>query len=178
MPPVSLVVDAQTPHQSEQAALNGHRALTPLISGAVSGGAIGIAWVVGLLIYVYRRWRGHRAVRAAGLRSHRELDVPPPKPEAFIIPPDPAVILGVHAPGERVVFDDEPKKRDQTKHAKTVPLGETEKAGKRREHLRPLDTGRVVSAPQLPTTLSPPPDRETLAARLISSYEVGSSSRT
>ncbi|CCM01918.1 uncharacterized protein FIBRA_03990 [Fibroporia radiculosa] len=146
MPAVTFVVDAETPQQSGQAVLHGRRDLVPLISGSVSGATIGIAWIVGLLMYAYKRWKGHQAVRNAGLRSHRELDVPPPKPEAFIIPPDPAVIQGIRAPGERIVPDD-PKAdvRAQPEHAKTIPLARTEvKGGKEKEP-------GVVSASQLST---------------------------
>ncbi|KZT72220.1 hypothetical protein DAEQUDRAFT_763327 [Daedalea quercina L-15889] len=178
MPAVSLsaspVARAETPQQSEQANLHGHRALTPMISGAVSGGTIGILWIVGLLIYIYRRYRGHQKVRSAGLRNHRELDIAPPKSEAYIVPPDPAIIQGFRAPGERVVPDD-PRAdgNGKPKHARTEPLTWSEKgaAGKEkekgRERVEALRTGGVAqakSAPQLvpleempSPTLSPSP---------------------
>ncbi|PCH43432.1 hypothetical protein WOLCODRAFT_164436 [Wolfiporia cocos MD-104 SS10] len=160
MPSLTLAVDSETPHQSEQASLHGHRALTPLISGAVSGGTIGVAWVVGLLIYFYRRWKGHRAVRSAGLRSHRELDVPPPKPEPYIIPPDPAVIQGVRAPGERVVFDDPRADEDgHPRHAITVPLAQIEMEEKGRQ--RDVGMTQSTSAPQLPTSNATGPSTST-----------------
>jgi len=167
MPSVSLTVDAETSQQSEQASLHGHRALTPLISGSVTGGIIGVAWIVGLLMYFYKRWQGHKAVRRAGLHSHRELDIPPPKPEAFIIPPDPAVIQGFRVPGERVVLGD-PKAdgNGQPKHAKTVPFARTEKEEGQKADWRCSTMIQTVSAPQLParTAGSPLPtnhDRST-----------------
>lgn len=162
--PVSPVVLGETSKQSEQASLHGyahplllpshclttshrHRALTPMISGVVSGGTIGILWIVGLLIYIYRRYRGHQQVRAAGLRNHRELAIPPPKPEAYILPPDPAIIMGFRVPGERVVSDDPRTAGDgKLKHARTEPLAQSEK-GKAPEK-RP---GEPRSAPELPT---------------------------
>ena len=44
----------------------------------------------------------------------------PPPPETYIIPPDPAVVLGQRQPGERVVI--ESKRRNKlVKHSKTMP---------------------------------------------------------
>ena len=129
-----------------------------MISGAVSGGTIGILWIVGLLIYIYRRYRGHQQVRSAGLRNHRELDIPPPKPEAYILPPDPAIIQGFRAPGERVVLDDpRANGNGKPKHVRTEPLTQSEK-GKELEKgtLRPGEAGHAKSAPQLPTLQEQP----------------------
>ena len=124
-----------------------------MISGAVSGGTIGLLWIIGLLIYIYRRYRVHQQVRSAGLRNHRELDIPPPKPEAFILPPDPAIIQGFRAPGERVVPDDpRANGNGKPKHVRTEPLTHSEK-GKELEKgaPRPGEAGHAKSAPQLPT---------------------------
>jgi len=181
--PASPVIGAETSQQSEQATLHGHRALTPMISGAVSGGTIGILWIVGLLIYIYRRYRGHQQVRSAGLRNHRELAIPPPKPEAYILPPDPAIIQGFRVPGERVVPDD-PRTggNGKPKHATTVPLTPNEKSELRKEEKgkaaesRAGDVGHVKSAPQLPAlqelpspTLSPMPSPRGTQDRLSAS---------
>ncbi|KZT10668.1 uncharacterized protein LAESUDRAFT_644145 [Laetiporus sulphureus 93-53] len=161
MPAVSIVVDAETPKQSEQAELHGHRALTPMISGTVTGGIIGLMWIVGLLLHFYRRWRGHQAVRSAGLRNHRELDILPPKPEVYIIPPDPAIIEGKCAPGERVIFDDPKADADGApRHVKTVPFAQTEKTRKQKamevsEALNSTEL-RIVSAPQMQTMADEP----------------------
>ncbi|KAH9839362.1 uncharacterized protein C8Q71DRAFT_508460 [Rhodofomes roseus] len=175
----SPVVGAETSQQSEQASLHGQRALTPMISGVVSGGTIGILWIVGLLIYIYRRYRGHQQVRSAGLRTHRELDILPPKPEAYILPPDPAIIQGFRAPGERVVPDD-PRAdgNGNPKHVRTEPWTSSEKGGRRKEKEKEREArpGDTRSAPQLPTleelpspTLSPAPSLPAKADRLSAS---------
>jgi len=187
MPSVTFVVDAETPQQSEQAELHGQRALTPLISGSVSGGAIGVAWIIGLLIYFYKRWQGHKAVRRAGLHSHRELDIPPPKPEPYIIPPDPAIIQGFRAPGERVVIDDPRADGDgHPKHARTVPFARTEEKAERgeqgeKEDLRAAAMGQTVSAPQIPARValpSPSSNRDRLESRSLSPRRSSHSARS
>ncbi|TFY62889.1 hypothetical protein EVJ58_g3574 [Rhodofomes roseus] len=174
----SPVVGAETSQQSEQASLHGQRALTPMISGVVSGGTIGILWIVGLLIYIYRRYRGHQQVRSAGLRTHRELDILPPKPEAYILPPDPAIIQGFRAPRRA---RRPPTTRAQTgngnpKHVRTEPWTSSEKGGRRKEKEREARPGDTRSAPQLPTleelpspTLSPAPSLPAKADRLSAS---------
>ncbi|OJT06958.1 hypothetical protein TRAPUB_2159 [Trametes pubescens] len=116
----SPVVDALTPEQSRQIALNGkHRALTPILSGAISGGIVGVAWIIGIVVWLYKRHRRARRARAAGYRSHREFLDPPKKQEAFIIPPDPAVIQGQVKPGQQIVVED--VQMAHLKPAKTVP---------------------------------------------------------
>jgi len=81
---------------------NGRADEAPEISGAVVGSVIGFAWLVGGIFYLWKIWRRSRSVRRAGLKSHREMISPPPKPEEYIIPPDPAVIQGDRVPGEEV----------------------------------------------------------------------------
>ena len=139
-----------------------------MISGAVSGGTIGLLWIIGLLIYIYRRYRVHQQVRSAGLRNHRELDIPPAKPEAFILPPDPAIIQGFRVPGERVVPDDpRAKGNGKPKHVRTVPLTRSEK-DKHQEKgaLRPGELGHAMSAPQLPTLEEHPSPEQSPPASL------------
>lgn len=122
-----------------------------MISGAVSGGTIGIFWIVGLLVYIYRSYRRRQQVRSAGLRNHRELDILPPKPEAYILPPDPAIIEGFLVPGERVVPGDPRADGDgKPKYVRTEPLLQSEK-DKERSKLRRGHVGHAKSAPQLPT---------------------------
>ena len=98
-----------------------HRALTPLISGAVSGGLVGIAWIIGFIIYFYKRHRREKRARALGFRGHREMLDPPKKKEAFIIPPDPAIVESGLIPGERI-YDDDPALADEEipKHARNI----------------------------------------------------------
>ncbi|EIW63560.1 uncharacterized protein TRAVEDRAFT_43848 [Trametes versicolor FP-101664 SS1] len=115
----SPVVDAMTPEQSREIALHGHRALTPILSGAISGGIVGVAWIIGIIVWLYKRHRRARRAKAAGFRSHREFLDPPKKQEAFIIPPDPAVIQGQVKPGQQIVVED--VQMAHLKPAKTVP---------------------------------------------------------
>ncbi|KAI0661298.1 hypothetical protein C8Q70DRAFT_1043906 [Cubamyces menziesii] len=116
----SRVVEALTPEQSRQIALHGaKRALTPILSGAISGGIVGVAWLIGLVIWLYKRHRRARRAKAAGYRSYREFLDPPKRQEPFIIPPDPAVIKGQVRPGQKVVVED--AQAAHVKHAKTLP---------------------------------------------------------
>ncbi|KAH9935636.1 uncharacterized protein B0H18DRAFT_1174574 [Fomitopsis serialis] len=164
--PASPVIGAETSQQSEQATLHGQRALTPLISGAVSGGTIGILWIV----------------RSAGLRNHRELAIPPPKPRRTSSRQT-RIIQGFRIPGERVVPATPAQAQRQAETCEDCALdtGREERAEKQNEkgkaaESKPEDVGQVKSAPQLPTlqelpspTLSPalsPQDR--LSARSLS----------
>ena len=102
--------------------------MTPTISGIVSGGCVAIAWIIGFMIYFYKRHRREKRARALGFRSHREMLDPPKKQEAFIIPPDPAIVeAGLH-PGDRVYDDPKVAGDGMPKHAHTLPLAEVEKA--------------------------------------------------
>jgi hypothetical protein len=101
--------------------------MTPTISGIVSGGAVALAWFIGFIIYFYKRHRREKRARALGFRSHREMLDPPKKPEAFIIPPDPAIVeAGLH-PGDRIYDDPKVTSDGMPKHAHTLPLAEREK---------------------------------------------------
>jgi len=96
--------------------------MTPTISGIVSGGTVALAWIIGFIIYFYKRHRREKRARALGFRSHREMLDPPKKKEAFIIPPDPAIVEAGLRPGQRVY--DDPKVRGDgfPKHAHTIPM--------------------------------------------------------
>lgn len=100
----------------------GHRSKTPTISGIVSGGAVALAWIIGFIIYFYKRHRRERRARALGFRSHREMLDPPKKKEAFIIPPDPAIVEAGLTPGHRVYSDPKVRGDDFPKHAHTIPM--------------------------------------------------------
>ncbi|GJE94474.1 hypothetical protein PsYK624_106440 [Phanerochaete sordida] len=100
----------------------GHVSKTPTISGLVSGGAVALAWFIGFIIYFYKRHRREKRARALGFRSHREMLDPPKKKEAFIIPPDPAIVeAGLH-PGQRIYNDPKVRGDDFPKHAHTIPM--------------------------------------------------------
>jgi len=124
MPTTSWPVDAASP--SEQASLQGHKAKTPIIAGAVSGACIAAAWVIGFIIYFYKRHRREKRARALGFKSHREMLDPPKKPEVFVIPPDPAIVEGRFQPGDRVFPDPKHDGGGIPKHANTIPLAKGE----------------------------------------------------
>ncbi|KAI0630087.1 hypothetical protein C8Q77DRAFT_1136257 [Trametes polyzona] len=128
-PSITPVVDAMTPEQSREAALHGHRALTPILSGAISGGIVGVAWIIGIIVWLYKRHRRAKRAKAAGFRSYREFLDPPKKQEAFIIPPDPAVIKGQVKPGQKIVIED--VQMVHMKHARTLPESAAEEEGRR-----------------------------------------------
>ncbi|CDO72494.1 hypothetical protein BN946_scf184980.g35 [Trametes cinnabarina] len=130
IPSATVAIDAMTPQESREAALHGHRALTPILSGAISGGIVGVAWIIGIIVWLYKRHRRARRAKAAGYRSYREFLDPPKKQEAFIIPPDPAVIKGQVKPGQKVVIED--VQAAHVKHAKTVPTAAAD--GEERKH--------------------------------------------
>ncbi|KAI0355753.1 hypothetical protein OH77DRAFT_1424705 [Trametes cingulata] len=149
-PPVTAVVDALTPSQSREIALHGHRALTPILSGAISGGIVGVAWIIGIIVWLYKRHRRAKRAKAAGFRSYREFLDPPKKQEAFIIPPDPAVIKGQVKPGQKIVVEDaQAAHLKHVKHAKTIPsaAGEDEERRHGEKEAVPPGMAHRSSAP-------------------------------
>ncbi|TFK53613.1 hypothetical protein OE88DRAFT_1655823 [Heliocybe sulcata] len=91
--PNAVVFAAVNP--SESASLHGHKAKTPIIAGAVSGACVGLAWIIGLVTYIYKRQRRSARARSKGLKSHRDLEEPLAVVDSkYIIPPDPAVPHG------------------------------------------------------------------------------------
>ncbi|KAF7793868.1 hypothetical protein EIP86_004990 [Pleurotus ostreatoroseus] len=94
-----------------------------MISGCISGGLVGVAWIIGFIIYFFKRGRRERRARALGFQGHREMLDPPKKPVEFIIPPDPAIVESGMIPGERI-YDDPKWKEDSPKHAKTFPFSQ------------------------------------------------------
>ena len=91
--------------ESEAVSLQGKPAKTPIIAGAVCGAVLFIAWVVGFAVYFRKRYNRKQRKRAA---EEGKCDPPPEKvnpnasTERFIIPPDPAVLMGIAKPGEMV----------------------------------------------------------------------------
>lgn len=124
------------------------KALTPMISGCISGGLVGVAWIIGFIIYFYKRQRREYRARALGFRGHREMLDPPKKQEAFIIPPDPAIVEAGLVPGERV-FED-PKAKGGPKHARTIPLTDYDTFGD-------VSPPPLHSSPPMPHWSSAPP---------------------
>jgi len=83
----------------------GQRALTPIIAGSVCGGLLGIAWIVGTILYLFKRHKKKKQtlIIAAGLAEPKVKKTPK---ENVIIPPDPAIVLGHRLPGERAFKDE------------------------------------------------------------------------
>jgi hypothetical protein len=120
-PTVSVEIDGRAVSSSEAAALHGcvrafwslnacgtqamrsHKAKTPMVAGIISGGAVALAWAIAFAMFLYKRHKGRKRARREGLKSHRDLEVKDlPHPEVkYIIPPDPAIIGGMRAPGDR-----------------------------------------------------------------------------
>lgn len=121
-----------------------------MISGCISGGLVGIAWIIGFIIYFYKRVRREHRARALGFRGHREMLDPPKKPVAFIIPPDPAIVESGMIPGERI-YDDPTWKEESPKHAKTFPLSNFDTSSTSK-----VSTAGEQSPPPLPHWSSAP----------------------
>ncbi|KAJ7647114.1 hypothetical protein FB45DRAFT_1051660 [Roridomyces roridus] len=104
---------AQT--SAEAASLHGHKAKTPMLAGAIIGSIMGAAYAVGFTIYFVKRCKRKRLNRriAAGKAPPKEAKEPE---ERFILPPDPAVITGLHKPGDVVIVEG---KRNHSRHKST-----------------------------------------------------------
>lgn len=85
---------ARSENSSEAAALNGHKAKTPIIAGSVSGACVLLAWTIGFIIFFVRRRNQKKRAKELGYKSHRDIidSFPAPNPTTFIIPPDPALV--------------------------------------------------------------------------------------
>ncbi|KAG7098804.1 hypothetical protein E1B28_000709 [Marasmius oreades] len=99
---------------SEAASLHGQKAKTPIIAGSICGSVMGLAWLIGLFIYIRKRYRRKIRKRAAEAEGKeppalKSKNVEPG--EKIIIPPDPAVILGHGRPGEYISPDSDRKQR-------------------------------------------------------------------
>ncbi|THU95387.1 hypothetical protein K435DRAFT_798179 [Dendrothele bispora CBS 962.96] len=99
---------------SEAASLHGQKAKTPIIAGSICGGVMGLAWIIGFVIYFrkrIRRKRRDRALLAAGkLPTEKNKD----PEEKIVIPPDPAVLMG-HPPGKL------PEDESRTSNVSPIP---------------------------------------------------------
>ncbi|EIN11913.1 hypothetical protein PUNSTDRAFT_50736 [Punctularia strigosozonata HHB-11173 SS5] len=100
--PTLSLQDDHAVSSSEAAALHGHKAKTPMIAGIISGGAVALGWAVAFVLFLYKRQKRRKRARREGLKSHRDLEVKGlPHPEMkYIIPPDPAIVGGMRAPGD------------------------------------------------------------------------------
>ena len=127
-----------------------------MISGIVSGGLVGLAWIIGFIIYFIKRHRREQRARALGYRGHREMLDPPKKKEAFIIPPDPAIVESGLVPGERIYDDAIPEEDSPTtptsKRSRTFSYSSL-----KLQTVATKDSGEsTVSMPTLPSRSSAP----------------------
>ncbi|TFK23958.1 hypothetical protein FA15DRAFT_670049 [Coprinopsis marcescibilis] len=125
MPPrlVSRTLEARDVSASESASLQGQPAKTPIIAGAVCGGVLFIAWVIGFAIYFRKRYNRKKQKRLAeqGKAEPPKEKLPPnASTERFIIPPDPAVLLGYAKPGE-MVYTPPPSKSRRSSDNNSLP---------------------------------------------------------
>jgi hypothetical protein len=87
--------------------------MTPIIAGSVCGGVMAIAYIVGFTIYFVKRRRRKERKRKLAASGHDltplTLPTTPTTPttkknkkpeEKIIVPPDPAIVLGLRRPGE------------------------------------------------------------------------------
>lgn len=77
-------------------------AKTPLIAGVVCGAVLFIAWAIGFAVYFRKRYNRKKAKRLAeqGMGEAPKEKIHPDAETEYIIPPDPAVLLGLAKPGE------------------------------------------------------------------------------
>lgn len=83
------------------------KALTPIIAGTISGTCVVLAWIVALVAALWKRHKRKKKYKKVG---RLDLVDEHPKPEVFIVPPDPAVVQGQYKPGERVIVGKEKRK--------------------------------------------------------------------
>ncbi|KAJ7072081.1 hypothetical protein C8F01DRAFT_1102451 [Mycena amicta] len=103
--PSTVLGNVLSQSSAEAASLGGRKAKTPMLAGAIIGSIMGAAYVVGFAVYFYKRWKRKQ------LKRNIEAGKVPPKPtpepkERVVIPPDPAVLLGQHKPGDVVIVDE------------------------------------------------------------------------
>lgn len=103
-----------SPLESEVYCEISHKAKTPIIAGSVCGSLLFVAWFIGFVFYLVRRRRKKLRARqvAAGVKLPKAIPKPP---EKYIIPPDPAVVLGQMQPGERIIVESKHKPRNHSK---------------------------------------------------------------
>src|ERR1700676_1228462 len=92
------------------------QAKTPIIAGSICAVLLVIGWSVALISYLVRRRKKRTRAKkvAAGMKPPKPVPQPP---EKYIIPPDPAVVLGQRQPGEHVVVE---SKYRRSKHGRHV----------------------------------------------------------
>jgi len=123
---------ARAESSSEAAALpNGEKALTPILAGSISGTVIVIAWTVAAVYALIKYHRRKKRFKRAG---RPDLMHEAPKPEPFILPPDPAIVQGQLKPGDHVFKDCEEaegkkKGKGKSKEGRLDSVGEGDESG-------------------------------------------------
>jgi cell division septation protein DedD len=79
-----------------------------------------IGWSLALISYIVRRRKKKTRAKkvAAGVKPPKPVPQPP---EKYIIPPDPAVVLGQREPGEHVIVESKHRNGRRVKHSRTMP---------------------------------------------------------
>jgi len=145
---------ARAESSSEAAALpNGQKALTPIIAGTISGSIVAVAWTVAVVYALVKRHRRRIRYKKAG---RPDLVHEQPRPDAFIVPPDPAVILGERNPGERVYVGKNKKKAQKELEKQKEKLANDGQAMEE-------GIGRAVDEKQTPTPKHADDTRNALA---------------
>jgi len=130
---------AQT--SAEAASLHGKKAKTPMLAGAIIGSIMGAAYVIGFTIYFIKRCKRKKLHRRIE-EGKAEPKVHPEPKERFVIPPDPAVLLGHNRPGDVVVVDREKHHHHRSKSVPKVHTVHAEGSGST-SHLVHADTERI-----------------------------------
>ncbi|KAI0062889.1 hypothetical protein BV25DRAFT_1899608 [Artomyces pyxidatus] len=94
----TVTLTARYNKQSEWDNLHGRRAKTPWVSAAVSMTCVGIMWLIIFVMWVFKsrqRRRDKRRIRQGRKPKHTQPVVP-----NYIVPPDPAILLGQRKPGD------------------------------------------------------------------------------
>ncbi|KAI0297125.1 hypothetical protein BC826DRAFT_174966 [Russula brevipes] len=142
MSPTPALVRVRDSQQSEEASLQGHPAKTPIISAIVSSSAVIAIWTLVFLGWLWKQYKKRvRAKRRAARGLPPKVKKPKKPLPTFIVPPDPAVIMGQRAPGERAIprkhgaSSDKDKDKDNNvvSNSNSIELNE-------RERNRPVST--------------------------------------
>jgi len=151
MPTVELAAPSATfgnvlaPQTSaEIAAANGQKPKTPMIAGSVIGSIMGVAYIIGFTIYFVKRCKRKRLHRRIEAGEAEPKAQPAPK-EKFVIPPDPAILLGHNKPGDVVVVDEK-----RHRHQKSAPRVQT---GDSASQLVGADTDRISEEVTVPANV-------------------------
>jgi len=92
-----------------------------MIAGSICAVLLVIGWSVALISYLVQRMQKKTRTKkvAAGIKlPNKPL---PQLPRKYIIPPDPAVVLGQRQPGEHVTVESKRKRSKHAVHSRHIP---------------------------------------------------------